>query len=146
MQQNTATPEPQASLSPGPSAPEKARPPQPDLDSSCSQQTHLRQESSTSDEFGSFVYVPTSDDPLGIESANLGPTSPITSSISDVFADDVKQRSKENEKRVLDDLREHEEDPLAWLGTSVNGSGSASSSCFLSSKSIVDLQRMLMYN
>ncbi|KAL5527993.1 hypothetical protein ACEPAG_6794 [Sanghuangporus baumii] len=78
---------------------------------------HDRRESSTSDEFGSFVSVPTSDDPLGVGSVGLEPTRPTTTSAFDAFANNARKRSKENGQRVLDELRAHDEDPLAWFNS-----------------------------
>ncbi|EJD01770.1 TLD-domain-containing protein [Fomitiporia mediterranea MF3/22] len=80
-------------------------------------QMHSRQESSISDEFGSFVTVPATDDPLGAGVQSLNPLTPGSLATFETFADDAKERTKKNEKRVLDELRAHEEDPLAWLNS-----------------------------
>ncbi|KAI5116309.1 hypothetical protein M0805_009635 [Coniferiporia weirii] len=79
-----------------------------------------------SSEFGSFVSVSAAEDPLfsGTESFDV---------ISDSEAAKIRQappfvnfgklteeariRSERNERRVLDELHVHEDDPLAWLGT-----------------------------
>ncbi|KAL5507668.1 OXR1 [Sanghuangporus vaninii] len=82
-----------------------------------SRAAHDRRESSTSDEFSSFVSVSTSDDPLGAGSAGLEPTSPTTTSVFGAFADNARKRAKEDGQRVLDELRAHDEDPLAWFNS-----------------------------
>lgn len=88
--------------------------------------THSRRGSTTSDEFGSFVSVSAGDDPL----ASLSPISPTPGSTFDAFAEDAKQRSERNERRVLDEIRAHEQDPMAWLnareGSKLNGDGEES--------------------
>ena len=59
----------------------------------------------------------TSEDPLGAGSVGADSISPTTTSIFDAFAGDARKRAEQNGKRVLDELRAHDEDPLAWLNS-----------------------------
>ncbi|TBU40035.1 TLD-domain-containing protein [Dichomitus squalens] len=89
---------------------------------------HARQES-TDSEFGAFVSVPATEDPLRL-GGGPGPPSftPLhKSEFFDKFAEDAKAASQQRRSQVLDELLQHEDDPLYWLqGTStVNASGSS---------------------
>lgn len=80
---------------------------------------------SANSDFGAFVSVPPSMDPLQqplvdmdtqttMSSAYHHQGSP-TSDFFERFAVGAKERSEKNERRVLDELLEHEDDPLYWI-------------------------------
>ncbi len=88
--------------------------------------------SSADSEFGSFVSVSAADDPLQPsvgEKNDAGrgdgqlidfKTEPLHStSYFGKFAEEAKERTRRNERRVMDDLRGDEEDPLGWRDTGV---------------------------
>ncbi|THH01682.1 hypothetical protein EW145_g6872 [Phellinidium pouzarii] len=82
--------------------------------------------STASSELGSFVSVSTAEDPLLSNDSAITDISTDAGKSSFVeaqslenfekFAEDAKTRTERNERRVLDELRAHEKDPLAWLG------------------------------
>lgn len=77
---------------------------------------HSRKFSTSSVEFGSFVSVPATDDPLYTEQqAAFPPISP-TSGLEffDQFTDHAA-KSNAQKRRVLDELLLHEDDPLYWV-------------------------------
>ncbi|KAG6889446.1 hypothetical protein C0992_005166 [Termitomyces sp. T32_za158] len=89
--------------------------------------SRMIQDTSESDsEFGAFVSVPASEDPLALDSClpeQRGPTfinrnltahSP-TLTFFDKFAQDAKVASDRNKQGVLDELLKHEDEPLYWL-------------------------------
>ena len=81
---------------------------------------HARQES-TDSEFGAFVSVPAAEDPLRlVDGPDLGPySSQQTYEFFDRFTEDAKAASEKRRSQVLDELLQHEDDPLYWLqGTS----------------------------
>ena len=81
---------------------------------------HARQES-TDSEFGAFVSVPAAEDPLRlVDGPDLGPyNSQQTYEFFDKFTEDAKAASEKRRSQVLDELLQHEDDPLYWLqGTS----------------------------
>ncbi|KAF8575745.1 hypothetical protein K439DRAFT_1307055, partial [Ramaria rubella] len=80
--------------------------------------------SSVTSDFGAFVSVPASMDPLQQPLADFDPyaasssTSSTTAAASgffERFTVEAKERAEENERRVLSELLEHEDDPLYWL-------------------------------
>lgn len=72
--------------------------------------------SGINDDFGSFVSVPATDDPLN--SATVPQGTITNESHFNIFGKDVKARAESNERRVMDELRAHDEDPFTWLSTS----------------------------
>ncbi|EMD32723.1 hypothetical protein CERSUDRAFT_108566 [Gelatoporia subvermispora B] len=87
---------------------------------------HTRSDS-TDSEFGAFVSVSSTEDPL--RSAGLDdddtPMTPLQNvNFFDRFAQDAKAAAEKNKRGVLDELLEHQDDPLYW----VQPSGSASDS------------------
>ncbi|PIL26353.1 hypothetical protein GSI_12109 [Ganoderma sinense ZZ0214-1] len=81
---------------------------------------HTRQESSGS-EFGAFVSVSATEDPLRLaDGPDLGPyNSQQNYEFFDKFTEDAKAASEKRRSQVLDELLQHEDDPLYWLqGTS----------------------------
>nr|VWP00784.1 Transcription factor MBP1 [Ganoderma boninense] len=77
---------------------------------------HARQES-TDSEFGAFVSVPATEDPLRLaDGPNLGPyDSQQNYEFFDKFTEDAKAASEKRRSQVLDELLQHEDDPLYWL-------------------------------
>ena len=77
---------------------------------------HPRRFSTSSCEFGSFVSVPASDDPLCVDQdAAFAPSSPIGGlEFFDQFTDHAA-RSNAQKRQVLDELLLHEDDPLYWV-------------------------------
>ncbi|KAM5534141.1 hypothetical protein V8D89_012161 [Ganoderma adspersum] len=77
---------------------------------------HARQES-TDSEFGAFVSVPATEDPLRlVDGPDLGPfNSQKNYEFFDRFTDDAKAASEKRRSQVLDELLQHEDDPLYWL-------------------------------
>ncbi|KAG5730069.1 hypothetical protein E4T56_gene1877 [Termitomyces sp. T112] len=85
------------------------------------------QDTSESDsEFGAFVSVPVAEDPLALDFTLSGQGSPMSTDRSsaannlsltffDKFAQDAKVASDRNKHGVLDELLNHEDDPLYWL-------------------------------
>lgn len=83
---------------------------------------HSRSASIDSD-FGSFVSVPSSEDPLHQLDQEFSPVpfSPAPNfDFFDRFTDDAKAATERNKKDLLDELLQHERDPTAFLraGTS----------------------------
>lgn len=78
--------------------------------------THCRT-SSTDSEFGSFVSVPSAEDPLHQLASDISqPFSPIQNfEFFDRFAEEAKAATEKNKKGVLDELLRHEDDPLYFL-------------------------------
>ena len=78
--------------------------------------THSRKFSTSSVEFGSFVSVPATDDPLYTEKqATFPPISPISGlEFFDQFTDHAA-KSNAQKRQVLDELLLHEDDPLYWV-------------------------------
>jgi len=77
---------------------------------------HSRKFSTSSGEFGSFVSVPATDDPLcADQEAAFPPISP-TSGLEffDQFTDHAA-KSNAQKRQVLDELLLHEDDPLYWV-------------------------------
>lgn len=76
------------------------------------------------DDFGSFISVPPSLDPLHQPEpfSPIHPTSPVTEIPSLSFVEAAKLRHGENERRVLGELLMHQDDPLYWI-TSSSGEG-----------------------
>jgi hypothetical protein len=79
--------------------------------------------SSATSDFGAFVSVPASMDPLQqplvgldtqteLSSPHQGPHLP---DFFENFGIEAKERAGQNERRVLNELLEHEDDPLYWL-------------------------------
>lgn len=80
---------------------------------------HSRTFSTSSVEFGSFVSVPATDDPLyADQKATFSPISP-TSGLEffDQFTDHAA-KSNAQKSQVLDELLLHEDDPLYWVNDS----------------------------
>ncbi|KAI0753832.1 TLD-domain-containing protein [Fomes fomentarius] len=82
---------------------------------------HARTESTDSD-FGAFVSVPATEDPLRLgDVTEPAPFTPLQNyEFFDRFTEDAKAASERRRKEMLDELQ-HEDDPLYWLqGTSSN--------------------------
>lgn len=77
---------------------------------------HMRTESTDSD-FGAFVSVPAAEDPLhpGEEAADPVFSLPQNQVFFDRFTEDAKAASERNRREVLDELLQHENDPLSWM-------------------------------
>jgi len=77
---------------------------------------HSRNFSTSSGEFGSFVSVPVTDDPLYADQAvAFSPISPIRGlEFFDQFTDHAA-KSNAQKRQVLDELLLHEDDPLYWV-------------------------------
>jgi hypothetical protein len=77
---------------------------------------HSRKFSTSSVEFGSFVSVPATDDPLYTEKhAAFSPISPMNGlEFFDQFTDHAT-KSNAQKRQVLDELLLHEDDPLYWV-------------------------------
>lgn len=77
---------------------------------------HSRRFSTSSNEFGSFVSVPATDDPLYAEhQPAFSPISPTTGlEFFDQFTDHAA-KSNAQKRQVLDELLLHEDDPLYWV-------------------------------
>lgn len=87
---------------------------------------------SASSEFGAFVSVSPSQDPLGIAiSPNSQPYSPIGDLFSGTepsgFVEAAKRRTEDNERRIVDELLVFEEDPTSLINNSVGGASNATS-------------------
>lgn len=74
---------------------------------------HSRRLSTSSNEFGSFVSVPATEDPLY---ANRQAAFPSLNGLQffDQFADHAA-KSNAQKRQVLDELLQHQDDPLYWL-------------------------------
>ncbi|KAI0665525.1 TLD-domain-containing protein [Trametes maxima] len=87
---------------------------------------HARTESTDSD-FGAFVSVLAADDPLrlGNDSSNVSFSAFQNQEFFDKFTEDAKVASEKKRREVLDELLNHEDDPLYWLqgANSENSSG-----------------------
>ena len=74
---------------------------------------------STDSEFGAFVSVPTTEDPLsppaGDEATKVQFSPLQNTGFFDRFTEDAKAATERNKKGVLDELLEHEDDPLYFL-------------------------------
>ncbi|KAH8093096.1 TLD-domain-containing protein [Cristinia sonorae] len=74
---------------------------------------------SVDSEFGAFVSVSSAEDPLGpptvegVQSVSLSPLQNLD--FFDRFTEDAKAATERNKKEVLDELLEHEDDPLYFL-------------------------------
>ncbi|KDQ50806.1 hypothetical protein JAAARDRAFT_62966 [Jaapia argillacea MUCL 33604] len=78
--------------------------------------THSRTPSSSHSDFGSFVAVPATEDPLGGVAGAAMPFTPIQNvHFFDRFGEDAKAATEKNKKGLLDELLNHEDDPLYWL-------------------------------
>ncbi|KAI8992721.1 hypothetical protein BD414DRAFT_385186, partial [Trametes punicea] len=78
---------------------------------------HARTES-TDSEFGAFVSVSTAEDPLQLGDDDEKPAfSPVTQrqDFFGKFTEDAKAASEKKRREVLDELLQHEDDPLYWL-------------------------------
>ncbi|KAI0328827.1 hypothetical protein GY45DRAFT_1222347, partial [Cubamyces sp. BRFM 1775] len=78
---------------------------------------HVRTESTDSD-FGAFVSVSASEDPLKLGDEDGKPAfSPLqqTQGFFGKFGEDAKVASDRKRREVLDELLQHEDDPLYWL-------------------------------
>ena len=73
---------------------------------------HSRRFSTSSSEFGSFVSVPTTEDPLYAN--HQAAFSPISLQFFDRFTDHAA-RSNAEKRQVLDELLLHQDDPLYWV-------------------------------
>lgn len=80
---------------------------------------------SAASDFGAFISVPAPTDPLhrppkdGVQDAFSPLTQPPSSSqFFERFTVEAKERTGRNERRVLDELLQHEDDPLYWLNSS----------------------------
>lgn len=107
--------------------------PLPDVESRSAptQPHHSRRGPSTgsSDDFGAFVSVPAAEDPLAAFALDSPAVDPHTFDgaagsskrrsagldFFDKFSRDAKAASERNKKGVLDELLQHEDDPLYWL-------------------------------
>jgi hypothetical protein len=80
------------------------------------QYTHPRSFSTSSSEFGSFVSVPVTEDPLYADKqAVFSSISPINHlQFFDQFTDHAN-KSNAQKRQVLDELLLHQDDPLYWL-------------------------------
>jgi len=82
---------------------------------------------SASSDFGAWVSVPAAANSVQHPLIDLGPDPAITempaatpsSDFFERFTDDAKVRAEQNERRVLNELLEHEDDPLYWLKPSM---------------------------
>jgi hypothetical protein len=71
---------------------------------------------SASSEFGAFVSVPPSHDPLGVETSLFSPTSELFSGTgTGSFVEAAKRRTEVNERRIMDELLIFEEDPASLI-------------------------------
>ncbi|KAF8512089.1 hypothetical protein BU17DRAFT_54221, partial [Hysterangium stoloniferum] len=75
---------------------------------------------SAGSDFGAWVSVPAAPDcvqhPLGSDAVTTEMLASTPSShFFERFTDDAKVRAEQNERRVLNELLEHEDDPLYWL-------------------------------
>ncbi|CDO76666.1 hypothetical protein BN946_scf184752.g4 [Trametes cinnabarina] len=98
---------------------------------------HARTES-TDSEFGAFVSVSSSEDPLKLGDEDGQPAfSPVqTQSYFGKFAQDARAASEKKRREVLDELLRHEDDPLYWLqGSSGTESASGKSTPLASTSS-----------
>ena len=76
---------------------------------------HVRTQSTDSD-FGAFVSVSASEDPLGFDGdEDSEPFTPAHNGFFDKFGVEAKAASEKNRHEVLDELLRHEDDPLGWL-------------------------------
>jgi hypothetical protein len=73
---------------------------------------HSRRFSTSSSEFGSFVSVPTTEDPLYAN--HQAAFSPISLQFFDQFTDHAVKSNAEK-RQVLDELLLHQDDPLYWV-------------------------------
>ncbi|KAH9900706.1 hypothetical protein C8Q73DRAFT_606335, partial [Cubamyces lactineus] len=91
---------------------------------------HVRTESTESD-FGAFVSVSASEDPLKLGDEDGKPAfSPLqqTQGFFGKFGEDARAASEKKRREVLDELLQHEDDPLYWLqGTTSKGHASGTS-------------------
>jgi hypothetical protein len=93
--------------------------------------THQPRSASSDSDFGSFVSVPPTQDPLA--TLPFSPLSPTPTRLQhsrnqsfdffERFAEEAKAASEKNRRGVLDELLEHEDDPLYFLAN--EGSGTA---------------------
>ena len=92
------------------------------------QQSSINTASSTESDFGAFVSVPPSEDPLAPPSFRSEPSSPPPPTArrrlsADFFAE-AKAATARNQLGLLDELLKHEDDPMYWhKSTSVGPSG-----------------------
>lgn len=82
---------------------------------------HSRNFSTSSGEFGSFVSVPATDDPLYTEQQAVFSPISLTSGLEffDQFTDHAA-KSNAQKRQVLDELLLHEDDPLYWVDETSN--------------------------
>ncbi|CCM04159.1 uncharacterized protein FIBRA_06321 [Fibroporia radiculosa] len=88
-----------------------------DMAKSSRARRHTRTPSSDS-EFGSFISVPFSEDPLQPSTSNLDmtPLSPIQNiNFFDRFTEDAQVATERNKRGLLDELLKHEDDPMYFL-------------------------------
>ncbi|KAI0365830.1 TLD-domain-containing protein [Pilatotrama ljubarskyi] len=86
---------------------------------------HARTES-TDSEFGAFVSVPATEDPLQLGFDERQPAfSQHNQDFFDKFTEEAKVASDRKRREVLDELLQHEDDPLYWLqgASSAHASG-----------------------
>ncbi|KAH9913202.1 TLD-domain-containing protein [Fomitopsis serialis] len=90
---------------------------------------HTRNQSTNSD-FGAFVSVPATDDPLGSGSSKDGfsPIEGMQADFFDRFAEDAKAANEKSKHDVLDELLKAENDPFYFLSSLDNGEPTASTS------------------
>ncbi|RPD72705.1 hypothetical protein L226DRAFT_427609, partial [Lentinus tigrinus ALCF2SS1-7] len=77
---------------------------------------HVRTESNDS-EFGAFVSVPATEDPLHLANApEPAPFTPLQNyEFFDKFTEDARAASERKRREVLGELLQHEDDPMYWL-------------------------------
>ncbi|KAI1787086.1 hypothetical protein LXA43DRAFT_870702, partial [Ganoderma leucocontextum] len=105
---------------------------------------HARQES-TDSEFGAFVSVPATEDPLRLaDGPDIGPyDSQQNYEFFDKFTEDAKAASEKRRSQVLDELLQHEDDPLYWLqGTSSVDAPASTTPQYLQHTSSADLSKL----
>ncbi|KAI0920187.1 hypothetical protein AcW1_001994 [Taiwanofungus camphoratus] len=90
---------------------------------------HSRKES-TDSEFGSFVSVPSAEDPLRSSDSmpEAAPFTPLQNfELFDRFAEDAKVAAEKSKREVLDELLEHEDGPMYWSQSSSGANASRTS-------------------
>ena len=77
---------------------------------------HVRSESTDSD-FGAFVSVPATEDPLHLgDTSEPAPFTPLHNyEFFDKFTEDARAASERKRREVLGELLQHEDDPMYWL-------------------------------
>ncbi|KZT21882.1 hypothetical protein NEOLEDRAFT_1072735, partial [Neolentinus lepideus HHB14362 ss-1] len=78
-------------------------------------------------DFGAFVSVPASDDPLRGVGADVVSSEPIQNfAFFDKFTEEAKAATQENRRDLVDELLKHEDDPLYWVAGGASGSSTPS--------------------